>query len=161
VAEKKQTWVATAIPERIALLQKCLAGVASEASAWVRDMCAVKGLSPEENLAGEEWLAGPATTARNVRLLIAALDAKGQPQLPNVHQRPNGQWVARVVPGDLREKLMFAGMSVDVWIEPGKPASQGRIYREPKGAGKVALVLGAGNVSSIPPMDVLYKLWWC
>jgi acyl-CoA reductase-like NAD-dependent aldehyde dehydrogenase len=159
VSSKKQAWVATPIPERIALLRQCLAGVAREASAWVRDVCAVKGLSPEENLAGEEWLAGPATTARNVRLLISALEANGQPALPSSHQRPNGQWVVRVVPADLREKLMFAGMSVDVWIEPGKPASQGRIYREPKGAGKVALVLGAGNVSSIPPMDVLYKLF--
>src|SRR5205814_683004 len=46
--------------------------------------------------------------------------------------------------------------------EPGKPASQGRIYREPGGGNgnaKVALVLGAGNVSSIGPMDVLYKLF--
>lgn len=159
LASKKQAWVQTSIPERIALLEKCLAGVAREASAWVRDVCAVKGLSPDETLAGEEWLAGPATTARNVRLLIDALRANGQPKLPSLTQRKNGQWVARVVPAGLQEKLMFAGMSVDIWIEPGKPPSQGRIYREPKGSGKLALVLGAGNVSSIPPMDVLYKLF--
>jgi acyl-CoA reductase-like NAD-dependent aldehyde dehydrogenase len=54
---------------------------------------------------------------------------------------------------------MLAGITADVWIEPGKPASVGRIYREPKGQGKLCLVLGAGNVSSIPPMDVLYKLF--
>jgi acyl-CoA reductase-like NAD-dependent aldehyde dehydrogenase len=159
VAAKKDVWIGTGIPERIALLEKCLAGVESAASAWVRDMCRVKGFSPEENLAGEEWLAGPATTARNVRLLIHALRANGAPKLPGVSQRPNGQWVARIVPSEIRERLMFAGVTVDVWIEPGKSPSQGRIYREPKGPGKVALVLGAGNVSSIPPMDVLYKLF--
>lgn len=159
VASKKEAWVATSIPERVALLEKCLAGVESAASGWVRDMCRVKGVSPEENLAGEEWLAGPATTARNVRLLIDALKANGAPKLPALSQRPSGQWVARVTPSEIRERLMFAGVTVDVWIEPGKPASQGRIYREPKGPGKVALVLGAGNVSSIPPMDVLYKLF--
>ena len=159
VASKKEAWIATSIPERISLLELCLAGVESAASAWVRDMCRVKGFSPEENLAGEEWLAGPATTARNVRLLIQALEANGAPKLPDVSQRPNGQWVARVTPGELKERLMFAGVTVDVWIEPGKPPSQGRIYREPKGPGKVSLVLGAGNVSSIPPMDVLYKLF--
>jgi acyl-CoA reductase-like NAD-dependent aldehyde dehydrogenase len=54
---------------------------------------------------------------------------------------------------------MFGGLSAEVWIQPGKPASQGRIYREKAAVGKVALVLGAGNVSSIPPMDVLYKLF--
>jgi acyl-CoA reductase-like NAD-dependent aldehyde dehydrogenase len=159
VASKKQIWLETSIPERIALLRHCLAGVASAAPAWVRDVCALKGISPDETLAGEEWLAGPATTARNVRLLIEALEANGQPKLPSVRKRPSGQLVVRVVPADIKEKLMFAGLSVDVWIEPGKPASQGRIYREAKGAAKVALVLGAGNVSSIPPMDVLYKLF--
>ena len=53
---------------------------------------------------------------------------------------------------------MFAGVTSEVWIEPGRPASQGRIYREPSGEGRVALVLGAGNVSSIAPMDAFYKL---
>jgi acyl-CoA reductase-like NAD-dependent aldehyde dehydrogenase len=55
---------------------------------------------------------------------------------------------------------MFGGFTADVWIERGKPATQGAIYREaPRGDGKVALVLGAGNVSSIAPMDALYKLF--
>lgn len=159
VASNKATWVSTSIPQRIALLRRCLAGVRDASPGWVRDMCAVKGLSPDETLAGEEWLGGPATTARNIRLLIASLEANGQPKLPALTQRANGQYVARVVPGDIKDKLMFAGITCDVWIEPGKPASQGRIYREPKGKGRVSLVLGAGNVSSIPPMDVLYKLF--
>jgi acyl-CoA reductase-like NAD-dependent aldehyde dehydrogenase len=159
VAAHKDAWIGTSIPERIRLLRSCLAGVARAAPDWVRDVCKVKGLSPESNLAGEEWLAGPATTARNCRLLIAALEAGGQPKLPSVKKRPNGQSVARVVPADWKEKVMFANFTVDIWIEPDKPASQGRIYREKKGPGKVALVLGAGNVSSIPPMDVLYKLF--
>jgi acyl-CoA reductase-like NAD-dependent aldehyde dehydrogenase len=159
VAANKDRWVNLPIPERVALLQRCLAGVAEVASAWVQDMCRLKGLSPDETLAGEEWLAGPATTARNIRLLIGALEAGGQPKPGRVTTRPSGQHVVRVMPADLREKLMFGGFSADVWIEPGKPASQGRIYREKKkGPGKVALVLGAGNVTSIPPMDTVYKL---
>ncbi len=159
VAANKQAWLAVALPERIALLEKCLAGVADVAADWVRDMCKVKGLSPEESLAGEEWLAGPVTTARNVRLLLTALRANGQPKPPKVSTRPSGQLVARVFPADTHDKLMLAGMTADIWIEPGKPATTGRIYREKKGQGKLCLVLGAGNVSSIPPMDVLYKLF--
>ena len=159
VAAHKHPWVSVAIPQRIALLRKCLAGVAQAAEGWTRDMCAVKGLSPDENLAGEEWLAGPATTARNIRLLIAALEADGQPKPGNISRRPDGQYIVQIVPGEFSERVMFAGMSVDVWIEPGKAPTQGRIYRETKGAGKTCLVLGGGNVSSIPPMDVLYKLF--
>jgi hypothetical protein len=61
------------------------------------------------------------------------------------------------------DRLMYAGIRADVWIEKGKPASQGAIYREgshhKKDEGRVCLVLGGGNVSSIPPMDALYKLF--
>ena len=159
VAAQSEAWLKTDIPQRIALLRACLTGVGEAAAGWVRDVCAVKGLSPEDTLAGEEWLAGPATTARNIRLLIRALEAGGQPKPPTVTARPDGQLVARVVPGDTVEKLLFAGLTADIWMEPGKPATQGRIYREAKGHGAVSLVLGAGNVSSIPPMDVLYKLF--
>jgi acyl-CoA reductase-like NAD-dependent aldehyde dehydrogenase len=159
VAAHKQAWVEVPIPQRIELLRRCLAGVLEVAENWVRDMVAVKGLRPDENLAGEEWLAGPATTARNTRLLIGALEAGGQPRPPRITTRPGGQLVARVLPATLSEKLLFGGVTADVWIEPGKPASQGRIYREPGGKGAVCLVLGAGNVSSIPPMDTLYKLF--
>ena len=159
VAGAKQRWVQTSIPERIALLRECLAGVARVGADWVQSMAAVKGFAPDDNLAGEEWIVGPATTARNVRLLIKALEAGGQPKPASLHTRPDGQQVARVLPFDTTDKLLFTGFSADVWIEPGKPATQGRIYREPKGQGKLALVLGAGNVSSIPPMDFLYKLF--
>src|ERR1700712_1252979 len=164
VSAAKQRWVQTGIEQRIALLRECLAGIAQVAPEWVRGMSAVKGFSPEDNLAGEEWLVGPATTARNIRLLIHALSAGGQPKPTSLTQRPSGQYVARVMPLDTLERLVFAGFSADVWIEPGKPPSQGRIYREASTShgsskGAVALVLGAGNVSSIPPMDLLYKLF--
>lgn len=156
---RRKAWVDVTIAQRIVYLQHCLAGVREVASAWVADMCRLKGLGEDDPLAGEEWLAGPAATARNIRLLIESLEAGGQKKLPAVSTRPNGQKVVRVVPDGFRDKLMFGGITADVWIKPGKDASQGRIYREPKGEGKVALVLGAGNVSSIPPMDLLYKLF--
>ena len=44
VAAHKQTWVEVAIPQRIELLRRCLAGVLEAADDWVRDMVAVKGL---------------------------------------------------------------------------------------------------------------------
>ena len=159
VAAQSDAWLKTDVAERLKLLSACLSGVAEAAPGWVRDVCAVKGLSPDDTLAGEEWMSGPVTTARNIRLLIRALEAGGQRKPASITTRPSGQLVARVVPSDTTEKIMLAGITADVWIEPGKPASQGKIYREPKGHGAVALVLGAGNVSSIPAMDALYKLF--
>src|SRR5260221_5255901 len=49
-------------------------------------------------------------------------------------------------------------------MEPGVtvadlPQTQALAYRDKQHEGRVALVLGAGNVASIGPMDVLYKLF--
>lgn len=158
VASKKDEWTQVPIPERIRLLERCIAGLLAVADDWVRDACRAKGGDPTGPLAGEEWLAGPAPTVRNARLLIKSLEALGQRRLPKVTAREDGQLVARVFPADGFEKALFAGFTADVWIEPGRPASQGRVYREPSPTGKVALVLGAGNVGSIAPMDAFYKL---
>jgi acyl-CoA reductase-like NAD-dependent aldehyde dehydrogenase len=121
--------------------------------------CRLKGISEGDTLAGEEWIAGPWQTVRNARLLITALEQLGQPKPPKVYARPDGQQVAKVFPATMHDKIMFGGFTGEVWLEPGLPATQGRIYREPSGDGKVALVLGAGNVTSIAPMDALYKLF--
>lgn len=159
VAAKKDAWLKVSVVDRIGYLRRCLAGVTAVAEAWVADGCKLKGIPAGDPLAGEEWLAGPMATVRNIRLLIGALEANGQPTPPAIRQR-GAQKIARVFPTDTKDKLMFTGFTAEVWLEPGKPASQGRIYREAaRGPGKVCLVLGAGNVSSIPPMDVLYKLF--
>jgi acyl-CoA reductase-like NAD-dependent aldehyde dehydrogenase len=160
VAGKKDEWTKVTIPQRIQYLRRCLEGVMAASQRWVQDGCRLKGIRPGDVLEGEEWLAGPMTTARNIRLLIQALEAGGQPTPPAVRKRADGQVVATVFPATVQDKLMFSGFTAEVWIEPGKPASQGAIYRNGlKGAGKVSLILGAGNVSSIPPMDALYKLF--
>lgn len=159
VASQKQRWAETPIARRIAYLEDCARGVAQVAEDWVRDGCLRKGITPGDVLEGEEWLAGPMTTMRNIRLLIAALEQGGQPVFPEQRLRPDGQVVARVFPANLQDRLMFTGLSAEVWIEPGREPTQGAIYREKSKTARVALVLGAGNVSSIPPMDLLYKLF--
>jgi acyl-CoA reductase-like NAD-dependent aldehyde dehydrogenase len=173
VASHKDEWTRLGIPERIRLLERCIDGLVGVAEEWVADACRAKGLSPDgtsvaapprgphqgDSLAGEEWIAGPSSTIRNARLLVRSLESLGQRRPPKVYAREDGQLVVRVFPADGYEKAMFAGITAEVWIEPGRPASQGRIYREASGAGRVALVLGAGNVSSIAPMDAFYKLF--
>ncbi len=74
--------------------------------------------------------------------------------------------VATVFPRDTYERVLFNGFRAEVWMEPGQDServldSMASTYveRRPSGEGGVALVLGAGNVASIGPMDVLYKLF--
>ena len=53
--------------------------------------------------------------------------------------------------------------TAEVWMEPGVTPENlddnvAGFYRRPKAPGKVALVLGAGNIAAIAPLDALYKL---
>lgn len=159
----KGRWVATGIPERIALLRRAIEDLKASADGWVADAARAKGHAPGSAGAGEEWLGGPMTTMRNLRMLIETLEAGGQPRIPELIRRPDGQWVARVFPASLIDKLLFTGFTAEVWIEPGKEPTQGRLYRDKAagrlGPGGVACVLGAGNQASIGPMDLLYKLF--
>ncbi|WP_156777022.1 aldehyde dehydrogenase family protein [Nitrococcus mobilis] len=163
LAARKDDWVRTPIERRIRLLDRCIACTQAVAKDWVRAACRAKGLDPNEPRAGEEWLSGPLTTTRNLRLLAEALAQGGRPQLSEMSQRRNGQWVARVFPTSRWDRLLFRGFYGEVWIAPDRAPTQGRSYRMKAAdefpTGHVALVLGAGNVSSIGPMDALYKLF--
>jgi acyl-CoA reductase-like NAD-dependent aldehyde dehydrogenase len=163
LANAAPTWVRTSLPDRISLLRALMHGIDDVADAWVAASCRAKGHAPGSIGDGEELLGGIAPTLLNLRQLIHALEEGGHPKPASLRQRDDGRWVARVYPADLYDRAMFMGVTADVWITPGKPPSQGRIYRDKVdgilGAGGVCLVLGAGNQASIGPMDALYKLF--
>ena len=160
--EHRAAWVALSAGDRARLLRACMVTTIDVMDRWAEVGCAVKGYALGSNGHGEEYLAGTLAVMRNLRLFAEALEANGAPKLPKTWQRPDGQWVAQVFPQSLLDKALFTGVTCDVWIEPDEAASQGRIYREKSagnsGTGGLSVVLGAGNQSSIPPMDVLYKL---
>jgi acyl-CoA reductase-like NAD-dependent aldehyde dehydrogenase len=155
LADRKDAWVRTPVERRIRYLEDAMRGVLEVAEDWAADGTRLKGLDNP----GEEILGGPWCTARNIRLLIQALRARGAPAPRDVRVEPDGREIAAVVPGDGIEKLLYSGLTAEVWMQPKKAASQGAIYRSPSASGRVCLVLGAGNVSSIPAMDTLYKLF--
>lgn len=154
----RDIWAQVSIADRIVYLQDCIEQTIAIAESWTSTACQAKGIDPQAPLAGEEWIAGPVSTVRNLRLLIASLQAGGQLAPAKIHQRENGQYVAQVIPTNLIDRILWLGYRGEVWIEPDALPTQGQIYREPT-AGKVALILGAGNVSAIVAMDVLSKLF--
>jgi hypothetical protein len=160
--EGRLRWVALSVQERADCLRKCMKTTISVADRWAEVACAVKGYAEGSNGHGEEYLGGTLAVMRNLRLFAEALESGGAPPLPKTWQRPDGQWVARVFPQSMLDKALFSGVTCDIWIEPGQEPSQGELYRDKAagdlGSGGLCVVLGAGNQSSIPPMDVLYKL---
>jgi Aldehyde dehydrogenase family len=163
LTQSKQAWIKTSLEQRIDYLQQCIDGMVTIADQWVQAACVAKGIDPATILAGEEWIAGPIATILNLRFLIHALQAGGQPHPVRLSTHPNGQRIAQVFPDTLMDRLQWLGFRGEVWIEPGYPATQGQIYRSDSSqgfaSGAIALVLGAGNSASIPPMDVLSKLF--
>jgi Aldehyde dehydrogenase family len=157
------------IPNKIALIEDCIRGTRDVASDWVSAACRAKGIPLTAPVAGEEWVAGPALTLRNMRLLVRTLReimAHGAPVLRDKQLRDlaNGAVAVRVTPLDAFDSALYGGISAETWLQPGirrgdVGGHQASFYKKRDPEGRVSLVLGAGNVSSIPPMDILYKMF--
>ena len=163
----KGAWVAVSPAERSALLEEVGRLALAQADRWAAACARAEGLQPGQPSWGEEALVGPYFTIRNLRLLRSALSdlaAGRKPRISGpVRTLENGRVAARVFPFDAWDRLFYTGVTGEVWMQEGVsaeslPASQAVAYDHPD-AGGVALVLGGGNVSSIGPMDALYKLF--
>jgi len=164
--ERRAAWVAVPPAARIRLIDELIAGVARVADRWSAAAAEAEGLAPSDPDAAEEAIAGPYLALRQLRLLRGSLvdiGRRGTPRIPGpVTTRPDGRVTARVVPADRFDRLMYLGVSAEVWMQPGVTEAelaltQAVAYHQPDGGG-VCLVLGAGNVTSIAPLDAIYKL---
>ncbi len=163
----RSAWVGVSPSARIALVDELVGDVLAIADTWT-DLCSrAEGLDPADPQSAEETLVGPYATIRYLRSLRRSLRDLERGDVPRIPGRvaalPDGRAVARIHPLDRWDAILTPGTVADVWMEPGVTpadlaASQAVAYRRPD-AGGVCLVLGAGNVSSIAPLDVLYKLF--
>lgn len=164
--ERARPFARMPVTEKAALLRACMPRIAAAADAWVAHGAKAKGLSGD-GLA-EEWLAGPLPTLRMARLFAESLDAiarDGRPPLGTGSRfRLDGRLEVDVFPVSTFDRLAFAGFRGSVLMQPGVDRGQAMerqasFYRQKDPDGGVSLILGAGNVSSIPPMDVFSKLF--
>ncbi|WP_052668914.1 aldehyde dehydrogenase family protein [Nitriliruptor alkaliphilus] len=166
--DRAKAWQDVDVPARIALLDELIEDTLAAAPAWAVRGAEAKGIARDSPLMGEDWLYGPNAVLGNLQRLKRTLTdvlETGRPQPPEIGVAPNGQVVAKVFPADVVDQLTLTGFSGEIRLLPDVTLDQavermGRIYR-PGGKPEpgVALVLGAGNVSSIGPMDLLYKLF--
>ncbi len=169
LVEHKDEWARLPIHAKIEHLRTLGRATSANADRWVRAACAAKGIDPSSPLAGEEWSSGPWAFLFGVNRLVETLTAvahTGRPRLRpgSVHTRPGGQVVVDVFPQSAWDRLLLSGVSAQVWMQPGVTEANladtmAVFYAQERPSGAVALVLGAGNIASIPPLDVLYKLY--
>jgi len=168
VAAKADAWAATTATERAALLGQILTDTVAIAPQWLAAACAAKGLDPNGATGGEELFSGIGTFVRMARTLKVSLEeiaASGRPQFPGpVKESTDGRLVVQVFPSSTFDKVLYAKTTGEVWMEPGitraeLEADQAPAYKDPQAWKGVSLVLGAGNVASLGPRDVLTKLF--
>ncbi|HET9072977.1 MAG TPA: aldehyde dehydrogenase family protein [Solirubrobacteraceae bacterium] len=165
LARGAERWAATSLAARADLLLRTQESVARHAGAWAQAAITAKGTPAA--LAGEEWLSGPYATIANLGVLAESLRVLGRGDSPaaalKARSAPDGRTALQVLPADAKEALLLHGFSAEVWSRPGISPEQ---MRRDAGLGAarsgenngVGLVLGAGNISSIGPLDVLYEL---
>lgn len=162
----KTRWQATPVKVRAAMLDQAREDTLAVAERWVQEACDAKGISFDEPRAGEEWQSGPALLIRNLRLLASTLrsiDEKGHPEVGKISTRKDGTVVVEVFPTDNYDRALFAGVKGEVWMQEGISEKtlfdhMGAAYRDGMAA-SVCVVLGAGNIASIPAMDAVYKMF--
>jgi acyl-CoA reductase-like NAD-dependent aldehyde dehydrogenase len=162
---RSMAWAAVSPEDRLTIVAQLRPDVARIAPEWAAAVAEAESLGPSEE--AEEHLAGAYLTLRHLRLLDASLRdiaRGGVPHIPGgITTLPDGRISARVMPFDRFDRVMYPRVTADVWMQSGVtadelPATQAVAYREPD-AGGVCLVLGGGNVSSIAPLDAIYKLF--
>ncbi len=164
---KAREWVTTPLAEKRRLLEALRVATAEVADEWVRVSCQGKGIAPNSPAAGEEWMSGPYALISNVAALIRLVEQleTGTNPLDRVRVRtlPGGRVALRAFPA-VAQDLVLAGYTGHVWLRPGVTLEQAkagvaRRLRDTNLPGQVGLVLGAGNINSIPPLDGLTKLY--
>ena len=165
--QAKQEFANLSIDERIQLIDSIYKGYLHVAKRSVQASCAAKGIEFGTPAEGEEWISGPLCVCRHLRLLKESLEQikkTGTTELPEAESLDNGQLSIPVFPNSLIDKALFKGVTIDMRLQKGvdKASLKSRrasFYRDKPHDGKVVVVLGAGNLSCIPAMDVLTKMF--
>lgn len=160
-------WTRASADARVRLLDDVLRETVAVADRWTELASRHEGLDPVGPASAEEGIVGPYVFLRGARLhrdALAAIGRHGRPTIPGgARLLPDGRVAARVMPVDLADRLTYLGTTADVWMDRSVtldtlPGTMATAHRTPP-AGRVCLVLGAGNASSIAPLDVLHKVF--
>ncbi len=169
-------WARLPLAAKIARLGRLRERVDRAAEGWVRAAAHAKGLAPDSPLVGEEWISGPWAMLYTINALETTLKSAERGRLRRLvdgktRTRPDGRLVVDVFPATTSDALLLNGYTAEVWMQRGVTdetlvSTMATRYQRPDlldtsapPDGGVAVVLGAGNIASIAPLDVLHALY--
>ena len=163
----KHQWAKTPIDDRISLLRAVKDALMPVAEGWATTAARKKQLPAGSALVGEE--SGPYALMAGCNGLMGTLSRmEGKTFLIHLPTRElaNGQTAVRIMPHSIWDRLLLSGVKADVWMQHGVnaanlPENAAKAYDIPleQRVRKVALVLGAGNIAAISPLDAFQKLF--
>lgn len=168
VHEHREQWALTPVERRRTYLRRVITDTMNAAPRWNAAACRAKGIALDGPGAGEELLAGIASFVRMATTLEASLGdiaSSGRPRYPGpVRQVGDDQLAIGVLPSSVLDKVLYTGLTGEVWFRKGVDeetvqAHQAAAYGDPMAHAGLSLILGAGNVASLVPRDILTKLF--
>lgn len=157
LAASKTRWTQTTPAQRLDLLSAIQRDLLAVMPEWVAASLHARQGEANPYVQGDEWAVASIIfrLLHELRQTLHSIDRDGQPRLPvPLYTRPDGWRVARVFPNSLTDRAFYTGIQAETWLEPDTPVFQPSTH-----SGKIALVLGAGNIASLPPADVLNRLF--
>ncbi|MEZ5740308.1 MAG: aldehyde dehydrogenase family protein [Burkholderiaceae bacterium] len=165
----KHDWARTGIAERLLVLQQIKDSLLPVAPAWAQTSARRKSIPDGSPLVGEEWLSGPYALMSACNGLMQTLSQmQGKAFLDSLGKRETvtGQLAVKVLPHTIWDRLLLSGIEAEVWMQQGVDAANlashtASAYDTPPNErqGRIALVLGAGNINAISPLDAFHKLF--
>ena len=155
------------LEQRVMLLDSMQQGFLRVARSMVEAGCKAKGIELGTTQEAEEWSTGPWGVVHQLRLLresLLALKRLGNTPVGPVARALDGRLTVRQFPGNEIDRMLFKGITADVRMltgvtEESLERDRARFYKQPDHDGRVQLVLGAGNIAAIAPMDVITKMF--
>lgn len=165
----KETWAQSSLAERIQVLGEVKDQLMTVAEAWALSAARHKQLPTGSPLVGEEWISGPYALMAGCNALMTTLsEMDGKSFLKHLPAREtaSGQVAVKVLPHSIWDRLLLSGVKAEVWMQPGvtrtnldENTASAYDIPVPERKGSVALVLGAGNIAAIAPLDCFQKLF--
>jgi len=165
--ERATPFARAPLADKVAWLREISGRFRELAPRMVAAACEAKGVQWGSPLEGEEWLAALVPIIRNLKQLAESLDQVrrgGAPRIDSgrVSFTAQGRVAIEMTPHEWYDSLLYAPFRAKTWLaadvdvtELGR--AQAGFYQRRDPEGRVVLVLGAGNVASIPVLDVIYK----
>jgi hypothetical protein len=162
-----QSFATLSIDGRIDLVNSMQDGYIKIAKRSVAAGCKAKGLNMEKPEAAEEWATGPLCVVRHLRMIRESLESikkTGNTPIGKIKRTIDQRLSVSTYPMSLIDGLIYKDVTGEIHMQSGITEEQlestrARFYKQPRHNGKVVLVLGAGNIAAIPPMDVLTKMF--